>query len=117
MFNRKLSSEEAINEQNGLLGLINQSEISVTKGKTGRPFSEGNKNIIKIVVKNLKQAYETRNLIIHEFENSEGEQKGKTKEVDLNWLKYPEYFITLLKNIKPDDYGLSIAFGRKKIKK
>ena len=96
LFNHKLSLEEAINEQNVFLGLINQLEISVTKDKKGRPFSEDNKNIVKEVTKNLKQAYETRNLIIDEFENTEGEPKKQSditkksqeesEKINPNWL-------------------------------
>ena len=76
LFNRRLSLEEAINEQNTLLGLINQSEKNVTKNKIGRPFTKNKKKkTIKEVIEKLKQAYETRYFIIDEFENTEGKQK------------------------------------------
>ena len=74
-FNRKLLLEEAINEQNLLLSLINQLELSLTKEKKGRPISKDNKEKITVVTKNLKKVYETKKLIFEEFENSEGKEE------------------------------------------
>ena len=80
LFNRKLSLEKAINEQKMFLALINQLEKSVTRAKTGRRFTKDNKKAIKEVTENLKQAFETRNTTIDEFENIEGKQEIQTEE-------------------------------------
>ena len=70
---------------------------------------------IKRKVLNAERAYETRNNIINMFQNIINLQEKQTEEVNLDWLKYPDYFEKLVKDVN-SNLELSVAFGRKKNK-
>ena len=65
------------------------------------------------MVNNAKQFYETKNDIIDDIRNVKKEQ---TKEVNLDWLKYPDIFKKLVKDVK-FNANLNVIFGENKGKR
>ena len=103
-------------KQNEMLSLINQLAKKTNIDKPGRPYSEKNKKSIKEVVNNAKQFYETKDDIIDAFEDIRNVKKEQTKEVNLDWLKYPDIFKKLVKDIK-FNANLNVIFGENKGKR